>query len=100
MCVIRLSVRRLSVEGLCRLRRLSRLPVSGSGRAICGDGRTVGSRLTIWLTIAVRTAGDVVALRTRGISLHGLLRCVRVGIVRLRCRLIAAILELSEISLG
>ena len=40
-------------------------------------------RLTIWLTIAVRTAGDVVALRTRGISLHGLLRCVRVGIVRL-----------------
>ena len=50
MCVIRLSVRRLSVEGLCRLRRL--------------------------------------------------LRCIRVGIVRLRYRLIAAILELSEISLG
>ena len=83
LCVIRRSVRRLAVDGLCRLRRLSRLPVSGSGRAICGDGRTVSSRLTIWLTIAIRTAGDVVALRTRGISLHGLLRCVRVGIVRL-----------------
>lgn len=100
MCVIRRSVRRLAVDGLCRLRRLGRLPVSGSVRAICGDGRTVGSRLTIWLGIAIRTVGDVVALHVRGISLRGLLRCILVGIVRLRCRLIAAILELSEISLG
>lgn len=36
LCVIRRSVRRLAVDGLCRLRRLSRLPVSGSGRAIAG----------------------------------------------------------------
>lgn len=97
LCVIRRSIHRLAVARLSWLRRLR---VSGSGQAICGHGRTVGSRLTIWLGIAIRTVGNVVALRVRGMSLHRLLRCILVGIVRLRCRLIAAILELSEISLG
>ena len=45
---------------------------------------------------AVRTS----AVRRGLCRLRRLLRCIRVGIVRLRCRLIAPILELSEISLG